>query len=309
MKGLPHRVTIRHLLHHTSGLRDWPGTLFVAGWRFDDVISFDQILRMAYAQRTLNFEPGTEHMYSEHRLQPPRRGGAAGDRRDVPGVGQTAHIFQPLGMTSSRFRDDHREVVPNRAIGYARTATGFHHTPNNLTALGSSSLFSTVDDMAKWMANFDSARVGGTALQALRTRGTLNDGADVSYAWGVQHGAYRGLPMFTHSGSWASFNTFVVYLPEQRFGVVALANSPVVNAQDAVIRITNIYLEKELGLGDSGPMMRHRTRYPRRRSPTCRLSSSMRMWDTTGSDPAGTRASRGPARVSSRRRPTSPHSR
>ncbi|UCD24748.1 MAG: beta-lactamase family protein, partial [Gemmatimonadota bacterium] len=124
-----HTITIRHLVHHLSGLRDWPGTLAVAGWRMDDVISFDQILTMAFNQDALNFEPGAEYSYSNT--------GYNILAEVVARVsGQTfrewtdANIFRPLGMTNTHFHDDHTEVVPNRAYGYHRASSGqFHAVP------------------------------------------------------------------------------------------------------------------------------------------------------------------------------------
>ena len=240
-------ITVDHLLHHTSGLRDWPGTLAVAGWRFDDVISFDQILRMAFAQRTLNFVPGAEYLYSntgynvltemvQRVTKQPFR--AWTDER----------IFRPLRMTDTRFRDDHSAVIANRAFGYARAQDGtFRHVPNALTALGSSSMFSTVSDLARWLINFDEGTVGGGgALSMMRTRGILNDGSTIPYAFGIVAGTHRGQPMFNHSGGWASFSTYLVHMPAQRFGVVVLANSGIVNAQNAAMSIANVYLDGEL---------------------------------------------------------------
>jgi CubicO group peptidase (beta-lactamase class C family) len=240
-------ITIAHLLHHTSGLRDWPAILSIAGWRFDDVITFRQILIMTYNQRTLNFDPGAEHLYSNTGYNL-----LAEMVQRVSGRSFRAwtdeRIFRPLGMVNTHFRDDYSEVIANRAFGYARAAGGGHQsTPNNLTALGSSSLFSTADDFARWLINFDTAAAGGRAAMSLmQTRGKLNDGTAVRYGFGILHGNYRGLPMFTHSGGWASFDTFAVYFPQQKFGIVILANSSSINAQDAVIKIANIYLEKEL---------------------------------------------------------------
>ena len=240
-------ITIDHLLHHTSGLRDWPGTLAVAGWRFDDVISFDQILRMAYAQRTLNFVPGAEYLYSNTGYNLLTELVQRVTKRPFR-AWTDEQIFRPLRMADTRFRDDHTEIIPNRAFGYQRTPDGsFRHVPNGLTALGSSSMFSTVSDLARWLINFDEGKVGGGgALAMMRTRGILNDGTTIPYAFGIVAGTYRGSPMFTHSGGWASFSTFVVHMPDQRFGVAVLANSGTINAQDAVIRITNIFLDKEL---------------------------------------------------------------
>lgn len=247
MADMGHPITINHLVHHTSGLRDWPGTLGVAGWRMDDVISFDQILTMAIHQRTLNFVPGAEYTYSNTGYNL-----LAEVVQRVTGKSFRAwteeNLFAPLGMRRSVFRDDHALVVADRAFGYARAADGsWRHTTNNLTALGSSSLLSTVEDLARWVVNFDSARVGGArALAMTRTRGVLNDGSTIPYAFGVSHGEYRGAPTVAHSGSWASFVSYLVHFPQQRLGVVVLANTPAVNASRSAFQVADIFLGREL---------------------------------------------------------------
>ena len=236
-------ITVDHLARHTSGLRDWPGTLAVAGWRFDDVISFDQILRMAYAQKSLNFVPGAEYLYSNTGYNL-----LAEMVRRVSGRPFRAftdeRIFKPLGMSQTLFVDDHTEVIPNRAFGYARADGGrWSHVPNALTALGSSSMFSTVDDLARWLINFDEMKVGGReVLTLMRTARPLNGGGANPYAFGLVGGSYRGMPMFNHSGSWAAFSTYLVHLPDQKMGVVVLANSSTINAQDAAFKVANIFL-------------------------------------------------------------------
>jgi CubicO group peptidase (beta-lactamase class C family) len=240
-------VTVDHLLHHTSGYRDWPGTLSLAGWRFDDVISFPQIMTMASHQRSLNFRPGSEYMYSNtgYNLlaEMVKRVSGRSFRQFTD-----ERLFRPLGMTSSHFQDDHTEVVPNRASGYARRPDGnYSSVTNDLTALGSSSLFSTVEDLAKWVMNFDDPKVGGAAAMALtRTRGKLNDGSTIPYAFGVSHGEYRGQPTVSHSGSWASFATYVLHFPQQRFGVIVLSNTSI-NTGRAASNVADIFLGPALG--------------------------------------------------------------
>ena len=201
-----HTITIRHLVHHVSGLRDWPGTLAVAGWLMDDVISFDQILTLAYNQKDLNFEPGAEYSYSNT--------GFNVLAEVVARVsGETfrewtdSQIFKPLGMNDTHFHDDHTEVVPNKAYGYARDSEGnYHAVPNGLTALGSSSLYTTIDDLAKWVTNFETKNVGGEeVVERLFQRGVLNDGTQIGYAFGIGVGRYRGLRTYSHGGSWAAF--------------------------------------------------------------------------------------------------------
>jgi CubicO group peptidase (beta-lactamase class C family) len=243
-----HTVTIDHLLHHTSGYRDWPGTLALAGWRFDDVISFDQILTLAYNQRTLNFVPGAEYTYSNtgYNLLTEMVARVSGKSfRQFT----DERLFRPLGMTSSHFQDNHQQVIPNRAYGYAKRPDGsYASVTNNLMALGSSSLFSTVENLAKWVMNFDDPKVGGAAAMALsRTRGKLNDGSTIPYAFGVSHGEYRGQPTVSHSGGWASFATYVVHFPQQRFGVIVLSNGGGINPTRAAFNVADIYLGTALG--------------------------------------------------------------
>lgn len=241
-----HTITIDHLLHHTSGLRDWPGTLAIAGWRMDDVIAFDQILRMAYNQRTLNYTPGAEYTYSNtgYNLLAEIIARVTGKSfREWT----DENLFRPLGMASSHFHDDHTRLVPNRAFGYNRVGMLWHPVSNNLMALGSSSLYSTASDMAKWLMNFDDARVGGRkAMDLMRTRGTLNNGADNPYAFGISHGTYRGQANLSHSGSWAGFVSYLVHFPEKRFGVIVLANSSAVPVQRAAFTLADIFLGDEL---------------------------------------------------------------
>jgi CubicO group peptidase (beta-lactamase class C family) len=242
-----HTITIRHLVHHISGLRDWPGSLAVAGWRMDDVISFDQIKTFAFNQRALNFEPGNEYSYSNTGFNM-----LAEVVARVSGESfrewTDSQIFKPLGMYNTHFHDDHTEVVARKAYGYSKDPDGtYHAVPNGLTALGSSSLFTTIDDLAKWVVNFEEKRVGGeSVVDQMFTRGVLNDGTEIAYAYGINVRRYRGLRTYSHGGSWASFRTFLVHFPDQLFSVVVLGNHSPANSSRAAYDVVDIYLADEL---------------------------------------------------------------
>jgi len=250
------RITINHLLHHTSGLRDWPSTLSVAGWRLDDVITTDQILSMAYKQKSLNFSPGAEYSYSNTGYNLLAEIIARVTGRSFREWMQQ-NLFQPLGMTHTHFRDDYTEVISQSASGYSRWADStYHRVPDNLSAPGSSSLFTTVEDLARWLISFDNPVVGGKATQALtRTRGVLNDGTTIPYAFGITHGDYQGVPTLSHSGSWASVGTFLLYFPQQRLGVIVLANDGTIDPSRAAYAIADIFLGKKKpdALADTHP--------------------------------------------------------
>jgi CubicO group peptidase (beta-lactamase class C family) len=237
------RITLRHLLHHTSGIRDWPGTLALGGWDYQDVLSFQQILRMAFHQRDLNFVPGSEHAYSNTGYNLLAEIVARVSGMSFRQFCQE-RIFVPLGMAHTHFHDDHTEIVPDRAHSYRPVAGGGHRIVwNSLTALGSSSLFTTVEDLARWVGNFENPVVGGPAvIRRVQERGVLNNGDTIAYAWGQSLGRYRGLETWSHTGSWAGYRTVLLRFPAQRFAVIILANTSGMNPSGLANRISDLYL-------------------------------------------------------------------
>lgn len=238
-----HTITIRHLLHHTSGLRDWVQSLVIAGDMMDDVISFKHILKMARHQKALNFEPGEEYLYSNtgYNLLAEIVETVTGDSFRA---WTHTNIFKPLGMTNSHFHDDYEMILKNRAYSYQAVENGgFKHSINNTTALGSSSLYSTVEDLAKWILNFDDTRIGEqTVIDQMHQRGVLNNGEQISYAFGLSIGEYRGLETVGHSGSWRGFRSHLIRFPKQKFGVVILCNLNTFNPLRLAEKVTDIYL-------------------------------------------------------------------
>lgn len=238
-----HTITLRHLVHHTSGIRDWPGTLSAGGWDYQDVLSFEQILRMAFQQQELNFVPGSEYSYSNTGYNLLAEVVARVSGRSFREFTEE-RIFRPLGMTRTHFQDDHDEVVPGRADSYRRGPGGEWRTVvNSLTALGSSSLFTTVEDLARWVGNFETRAVGGAAVLArVHERGVLNGGDTIPYAWGHSLGYHRGAERWSHTGSWAGFRTVLHRFPEHRFAVIVLANAADMNPSALADRVVDLYL-------------------------------------------------------------------
>ena len=236
-------ITIQHLLHHTSGLRDWVQSLVIAGDMMDDVISFKHILKMVRHQKTLNFEPGTEFLYSNtgYNLLAEIVERVTGDSfREWTDT----HIFKPLGMINSHFHDDYEMILKNRAYSYQTVENGgFKHAVNNTTALGSSSLYSTVEDLAKWILNFDDTCIGEqTVIEQMHQRGVLNNGEQIDYAFGLNIGEYRGLKTVGHSGSWRGFRSHLMRFPDQKFGVVILCNLDTFNPLGLAEKVADLYL-------------------------------------------------------------------
>lgn len=247
-------IAIRHLIHHTSGLRDQWESLAIAGWRLDDVITKQHILRMAWRARELNFGPGSEFLYCNtgYTLL-----GEIVERKT--GMSLRAFtdsaIFKPLGMTNTHFHDDHQMIVRNRAYSYAPDPTGgFRYSPLNYANVGATSLFTTVEDLARWVKNFEDGAVGGMeVIRQMHERGILTKGDTIDYAFGLSHGTYKGLKTIAHSGADAGYRSVIVRFPQQRFAVIILSNLGSFNPMGMAQKVADIYLaqqfpeEKRLG--------------------------------------------------------------
>jgi len=242
------RITIRHLAHHTSGIRDQWDLLGLAGWRYSrDLITDDDVLQLLAKQKDLNFTPGERHLYSNsgYTLLAVVVNRASGKPfREFT----TERIFKPLGMTSTFFRNNFNEVVKGQAYGYARDSAGFRLSVTNFDTAGATSLMTTVEDLAKWHANFDSGAVGGQAMiAALLTRGVLNDKRSIDYALGISHGTYRGVPTVSHGGADAGYRSAYLRFPAQGFGVAVLCNLASSNPTLLAQRVADVYLAGALG--------------------------------------------------------------
>jgi CubicO group peptidase (beta-lactamase class C family) len=218
-------ITVRQLVHHTSGLRDFYTLLAIAGRRQDELYDNFAVLRLAARQKALNFEPGTDYLYSNtgYALLASLVGRATGSPF---GAFVEANIFTPLGMTSSHVHDNDARLVKGRAYGYAGAAAGGLRldTPAG-ERVGAGGVFSTVRDLIKWDENFYTGNVGGRALiDQVQTVGKLNDGRALTYAWGLQIGAYRGQRIVEHGGSLGGYRAHLMRFPDRHVSVACLCN-------------------------------------------------------------------------------------
>jgi len=241
------KITIRHLIHHTSGLRDQWSLLGFAGWRISlDLITDDDVLDLMSRQKALNFPPGDRYLYCNTGYtllaQIVKRVSGQTLREFT-----TARIFEPLGMKSTHFRDNHAEIVKNQALGYSAVGAGaFQLSIPNFDTVGATSLLTTVEDLALWDENFYDHRVGGAALiEQLQQRGKLNSGEQLDYAFGLTLGKYKGLPVVDHDGSDAGYRADLLRFPEQHFSVACLCNTTI-NPGGLARQVADIYLAKEL---------------------------------------------------------------
>ena len=241
-------ITIRHLAHHTSGLRDQWELLTMAGVRLDDVITQEHIIKMVKAQRELNFAPGEQYLYCNTGYTLMAEIVKAVSGQSFPEF-TDSQFFKPLGMVHTHFHDDHEMIVPNRAYSYAADEkAGFKKRVLSYANAGATSLFTTVEDLMRWIQNFADGRIGGKPfVDQMQQQAILNSGETIDYAFGLSVRKYRGLTMIGHSGGDAGFRSHLVRFPEQNFAVVILSNLASMLPGELCLRVADLYLAEQLG--------------------------------------------------------------
>lgn len=226
LKDFAHTITIAHLVYHTSGLRDWPQALAIGGWSMEDELTYEQVLRMAFRQVDLNYPPGEEYSYTNTGYVL-----LAEIVSRVAGVPFEEYIqksvYEPLEMRNSYFNHDIHTVIPARAQSYYAKegeSGAFINYANNTTAMGSSSMFSTVEDLAKWLVFLANNMESDPVVKRMHVNGVLNNGDTIEYAYGIWTEKLGGLPAITHTGSWSGFRAITVRFPAKDFGLVILSN-------------------------------------------------------------------------------------
>jgi len=241
-------ITLRQMLHHTSGFRDILDLLLLAGRNLEDVHPTSELLDLLSQQKALNFVPGDEFGYSNtnYFLMSVVIRRATGKP-----LSQFAeeNIFNPLGMTHTRFYDNHTVVVPGRVAAYEPLPAGGFRVDwsTNFDTVGDGGLMSSVEDLAKWDRNFYANKLGkGALLQEMQTRGVLNDGRQIEYALGLLISTYRGLPIVEHGGALFGYRTELLRFPQQHFSVICLCNLGTSKSRHLANQVADIYLDGQL---------------------------------------------------------------
>lgn len=242
-------VTFRHIIHHTSGLRDQWDLLRLAGWRHEDIKKTDDILQLAVRQETLNFPSGARFQYinTGYTLI-----GIAVER--ITGLSLREYtsrfIFEPLGMSQTWFHDHYGEIVRNRAQAYSRDADSVIRI--NMPAyetVGPTGLFSTVEDFAQWEHNFIFPKVGDAEFIAqMLAPAKFDDGQPQQhgYGFGLVTGTYRGLETVEHAGGDAGYRSHYLRFPVERFAVAIFCNFSELKPGELARRIADICLSDRL---------------------------------------------------------------
>ena len=235
-------VTIRHLLTHTSGLRDWGSVAAISGWgRERRSHDHDWALDIMSRQTALNFSPGTQYSYSNSGYNLAAVIVARVSGRSFADFSRE-RIFEPLGLGSTQWRDDYRRPVPGRSTGYRPAVGGWliNHPIEHVH--GNGGILTTVGDLIAWTHALATGEgLGGAPfVEAMHERGILRDGSRIPYASGIVHGELGGAASVTHTGSTAGYRAFLGRYPDHDLTVAMLcnaANAPTGGTGNAVARV------------------------------------------------------------------------
>lgn len=239
-------ITLRNLLNHTSGMRDQWSLWVLAGGRADDVIRQDDLLRLVTRQRELNFAPGSEWAYSNTGYMLLAEVVERVTGEDF-GRWMKTNVFDPLEMHDTQVYDDHERLVPGRSYSYRAAGDGWEKAVLSYANSGATSLFTTAEDLQKWLRNFGDARVGGNeVMRMMRTRAVLTGGDTTSYGLGLTMGKQRGQDVLAHGGADAGFRSAVTYYPSLNAGVVVLGNLASLDAAGTATRVGEAFFGAEM---------------------------------------------------------------
>lgn len=236
-------LTIRHMLQHTSGLRDWGEVESVAGWpRTSRVYTHAHVLDIVSRQKALNFEPGTKWSYCNTGYN---LAAIIVSRVSGQPFAQFCRqrVFEPLGMTHTSWRDDFRRVVKGRAIAYDEAKEGYRQDMPFENIHGNGGLLTTVGDLLRWNENVVAQKVGDAEfLREEQQPGHFNDGKAHDYAMGLFIKSFMGLREVNHSGSTAGYRAYLTRFPDQHLSVAVLCNVSSGTAEKYAHGVAALYL-------------------------------------------------------------------
>lgn len=242
-------ITIRQMVHHMSGLREKWDLFALRGMPEGYLVTQDDVLEVLKKQRDLNFAPGTEQLYNNtayDMLATIVQRVSGKSIRDFA----AERIFGPLGMARSQYVDDWTLLVPGRAAGHSVSNGRVSLAAAHVETVGSGSVYSTVEDLARWDESFYTGQLGGEALLTLlQTPGRFNDGTvgPMNYGFGLMVDTWRGLRRVHHGGALAGFRAEIMRFPDQHFSVLMTCNFAQVNPQTYAERVAEVYLGDRLG--------------------------------------------------------------
>lgn len=241
-----HKITIRHLLNHTSGLRDWGVVAEIGGWpRGTRIYTNEAALAYILKQEELNNIPNDEYIYSNSNYTLLTIIVERVSGMKLPEFTQK-RMFDPLGMKDTKWRTNFKNIVVGRAVGYDKNNEGFLSNMPFENTYGHAALLTTVKDLDIWNQSWKNSPLGNEDLLKLRTeQGVLNNGTKIFYAAGVMIDSHNGHYEVNHSGSTAGYKTWLSFFPESSLSIACLSNASYFLHSKVGEELATIFFDKD----------------------------------------------------------------
>jgi len=240
------KITVRHLLNHTSGIRDYLTIAYLKGLQDNDFYTDKDVMRWLTNQTELNFDPGEEYVYSNSGYW---LLGQIVNQVSEMSMADFAmqEIFEPLGMTNTHFHNDHTQIVKNRASGYVpNDKDGFQISMTTLDMIGDGGIFTSIKDIKKWDdAYYESETLSKSFWKMMTKTGKLNNGEDIDYASGLIVSKHKGLNTISHGGAFVGFRAELLRFPEQKLSVAIFTNRGDANPSSMAYQVADVFLSNQ----------------------------------------------------------------
>jgi CubicO group peptidase (beta-lactamase class C family) len=238
------KITLRHLATHTSGLKDQHNLFRLAGWSLADIITNQQALELIYTQKTLNFEPNEQFMYSNSGYTLLAEVVARVSKQSFSDFTKE-RIFIPLKMDNTLFVDKTGQLVKNKAYSYYKENSVYRKDIYQNSSVGASNLSTTIEDFTKWSINFSTFTIGTkTIFEKMKKLESLNNGETYEYGLGLFINNYKGIPKVEHSGLDASYQAYIGWFQTQKMSIVYLSNNGELNGGRIIYKLTGLCLDE-----------------------------------------------------------------
>jgi CubicO group peptidase (beta-lactamase class C family) len=239
-------ITIKNLLNHTSGIKDQWNLLRLSGWRLNDFIDNDHVLNILYNQTSLNFEPNEDFMYSNSGYTL-----LAEIVTRVSGIRFSEYtekyIFKPLKMYNTQFVDKEGQIINNKAYSYYKDGKYYIEDIFNNTSYGATNLSTTIEDLSKWVSNFNKKEIGNSVIfKKMDTQEKLKNDETYGYANGQFINQYKGIKRIAHSGQDASYQAYIGRFPDLDLSIIFSNNNSEIDGGKIIGQLTEICLSEYL---------------------------------------------------------------
>lgn len=247
LSNYDHGITVRHLLHHTSGIRDYSGLMSILGKKYKSFITYEETLPLLQKQKVLNFLPNTKRIYSNSGYLLAQEMVRRVSGQSLQSFAEE-HIFASLGMRQTFYNSDFARITSDKTTSYTKDREGnFIPIIEQSAGVSNELIQTTLRDLLAWDQNFYHYKVGSEALsKMLQSPAILENGDTVNYGFGLELGNYLGVKFVTHGGSNLGYVSEFVRFPEQRKSIIVFSNGPFFNVYSMVFRIADIVLKDQL---------------------------------------------------------------